>query len=538
MKKSMLSIVAATLCLTTIAQKYNRETLEYASTHIPEKLIYDQIKTYGVSTNVVPSNGFNLDYTFATNSAGAFSAFSKVPFETADMQVQVTYGPYIYVEEKTVSRTVTEEVNKVKVSSTYHKRQLSFKFPLAYTVTNRKNGVKLYYNEHTAANVMSIEGAESKSEQEAINSFNQTKGGGLINHINTHVQSFCNGSNGRAKDMFDFYPSINYANIFQFKKWDRDDEYNGHVKNVIKAFALMTADENPAPYAEKIKDDLSYFKQFEGQFKPDDKKEDILYFGNYYNLSVIYLALDNHEQSAYFLQKLDSSDKEKSFSTGLKSTLERIKRRSARHFLSGTHLNYNPVSDYRLADKKFGSDAMSSSELMTQSVSGGTLAAADELLTSDGKTLKGKIFFEKETGQLKMIPTENTGVPILITPLNSTALKIDSVNYIVAKAYVDGPLQKSFYRVEFQSGKIRLLQLVKNDLTAQPDYLGVLRPNEDLVNILLGIGVKKNLGKYFTDCPAVSEKAKDGKYGGGVFNAKEKLAPFLEMCKEYTDCGN
>jgi len=527
MKKNLLSLVLSLFALATLSQKINRETLEYSLTHVPEKLIYDQIKTYGVSVNVIPSNGFNLDHSFATNSAGGFTAYNKVPYETADMQVQVTYGPYTGIEEKTVSRTATEEVNKVKVSVTYFKRLLSFRFPISYSISNRKNGVKLYFNEYSNVNIRSIESQEFKTEQEAVNSFNQNRAGGLLNDINTSVQSFCNSSNATAKDLFDFYPSKNYANIFQFKKWDRDEEYNGHVKNVIKTFKVMTADENAAIYTERIKDDLTYFEQFEGKFKPDDKNEDILYFGNYYNLSMIYLALDDYEKASYYLQKLDSSDKEKSFTTGLKNGLERFKRRTARHFLGNAHLNYNPVSDYRLAGKTFSSDAMSSTEQMTQSVSGGTVEAADELVTTEGKTLKGKIFFERESGQLKMIPADKTDAPILITPLNSSSLKIESIIYTVAKANIDGGIQKNFYRVEYESGKIKLLQLLKNDLTIQPDYIGLLRPSEDLVNILLGLGVKKNLGKYFTDCPALSDKAKDGEFGGSIYGSKDRLAQFI-----------
>jgi len=536
MKKYLLSMMLSLSVLLSFSQKINRETLQYGSTHIPENLIYDQIKSYGVSVNVIPSAGFNLDYNFATSSAGGFMAYSKVPYENADMQVQVTYGPYTAIEEKTVSKTATEEVNKVKVSVTYFKRQLSFRFPVTYTVTNRKNGVKLFYNEYSNGNIRSIESPDFRTEQEAVNSFNQSRNGGLLNDINTLVQSFCNGCNATAKDKFDFYPSVYYANIFQFKKWDRDDEYNGHVKNVIKTFEVMTADENAAAYTEKIKADLDYFKQFDGLFKPDDKKEDILYFGNYYNLSVIYLALDDYEKASWYLQKLDSSDKEKSFTTGLRNSLERTKRRTARHFLTNAHLNYNPVSDYRLSDKTFSSDAMSSTELMTQSVSGGSVAAADEVISSEGKTLIGKIFFDNETGQLKMIPADKAETPILITPLNSRSLKMGPVNYTVAKANLDGGIQKSFYKVEYESGKIKLLQLLKTDLTVVPDYLGVLRPNEDMVTVLLGWTVKKNLGKYFSDCPTVSEKAKDGEFGGSAIASKDRLTPFIEMCKQYSDC--
>ncbi len=536
MKKIVSCILFLLLFFATIAQKTNRELLEYRYTHIPEKLIYDQIKTYGNYINVLPSNGFTLDYNFATSVAGVFNAYNKVPYENADMQVKVNYGPYAALEEKTLSWAVSEDVNGVKVSKTKYKRRLTFRFPINYTITNRKNGVQLYYHEHYDPNPRTIETGEYYTELEAVNYFDQTKVVSLQNNINQHVQSYCNGINAAARDLFDFYPTMGYGAIFKFKKWDRADEYNDHVKHVINTFKLMTADENAAPYLQKLSGDINYFKQFEGKFIPDDKDEDILYFGNYFNLASIYTFLDDYKSAAYYLQKLDSSKKEKGITTSLQNILDRINRRNAKHFLSNTHINYNPVSDYRLGDKTLVSDAMSSTELVSQSVAGGKVETTDEVITTEGITLLGKIFFEKETGQLKMIPAEKTATAMLVTPSNSVSFKIGNDDYTVAKANVDGALQKNFYRIEYKSDKIQLLQLLKNDLTVYQDYLGLLRPNEDLVNILLGLSVKKNMSRYFKDCPIVSDKAKDGEYGGSIYGTKDRLGKFIEMCKQYTAC--
>jgi hypothetical protein len=534
---SLFFFFLTTLFFNSIAQKINRENFEYRYVHIPEKLIYDQIKTYGININVIPSSGFNLDYTFANNVAGTFNAYSKVPYESADMQLKVNYGPFQAIEEKTISWAATEEVNGVKTSVTKYKRKLTYKFTINYTVSNRKNGVRFFYNELTdPIGGRSVESAESKTELEAVNSFTQNKQVLLANDINNMVQSFCSGSSAAARDLYDFYPTMGYGAIFKFKKWDRADEYNDHVKHAIKTFSLMTADDNTTMYAQKLNDDINYFKQFEGKFKPDDKDEDILYFGNYYNLASIYTFLDNYEKAAYYLQKLDSSKKEKSYTSGLKNILDRLNRRNAKHFLTTTHLTYNPVSDYRLADKKFASDALSSTELMSQSVSGGVVATADELLTAEGKTLKGKIFVEKETGQLKMIASDNKDVPILLTPSNCISFKIDSIHYFVAKETLAGVFQKYFYKVAYQSSKIKLLQMVRSDLGEIKDYLSIIRSNEDLATAVVGTGMKKKLAKYFEDCPTVSDKAKSGDYSFGIFNTSEKAPKFIEMCQEYTAC--
>lgn len=535
--KTTALFLFTTIYLTSNAQKINRENFEYRYVHIPEKLIYDQVKTYGIDVNVVPSSGFNLDYNFATNVAGTFNAFTKASYESADMQLKVVYGPFQAIEEKTVSWAATEEINGVKTSVTKYKRKLTYRFPITYTLINRKNGVRFFYNELTdPMGGRSVESAETKSELDAVNSFTQNKQVLLANDINNMVQSFCSGNSAATRDLYDFYPTMGYGTIFKFKKWDRADEYNEHVKHAIKAFSIMTSDDNTTTYTQKLNDDINYFKQFEGKFKPEDKDEDILYFGNYYNLASIYTFLDNYERAAFYLQKLDSSKKEKSYTANLKSILDRINRRNTKHFLTTTHLTYNPVSDFRLADKKFISDAMSSTELMSQSLSGGAVATLDELVTAEGKTLKGKIYVEKETGQLKMIATDNKDVTIALTPSNCISFKMDTVNYLVAKESLNGVFQKYFNRVVYQSGKIKLLQMVGSNLVDVKDFLFVLRPNEEVSTPVVGAGMKKSLSKYFADCPVVSDKAKSGDYGFGIFNTSEKAPKFIGMCQDYTDC--
>ncbi len=536
-KMAMTICLLTTIFLQSFAQKLNRENFEYRYVHIPEKLIYDQIKTYGTSVNVIPSNGFNLDYTFATNSAGTFNAYGKVPYESADMQIKVNYGPYQAVEEKTVSWAVTEEKNGVKTSVTKYKRKLTYRFPINYTVSNRKNDVKLFYNNLAdPVGGRSIDGAESATEADAVKSFEANRQTLLQNDINNMLQSFCSGSNAAARDLYDFYPTMGYGTIFKFKNWDKSEEYGEHVKNVIKVLKLMTADDNTASYLQKLSDDINYFKQFDGKFKADDKAEDILYFGNYYNLASIYTFLENYDEAAVYLQKLDSSKKEKSYTNGLKTTLDRINRRNKKHFLTTTHLTYNPVTEYKLADKKFASDAMSSTELMSQSVSDNSTATVDELVTAEGKTLTGKIFVEKETGLLKMITTENKDQPLTITASNCTSFKLDTANYFVAKESLAGVFQKYLYRVLYESDDIKLLQMVRSDLGEIKDYLSVIRGKEDQAQPAVGAGMKKKLAKYFEDCPTVSEKAKNGDYSFGVFSTAEKAPKLIEMCEAYTEC--
>lgn len=522
------------LSLTTNAQKYDREYFTLNRTHLPEKLIYDQLKTYGTSVNLVSST-VNTDYNFANSLVGNLTSYDKVDFMSADMQIKVNLGPYSFVEEKTVSRTATEEVNKQKVTTTYFKRVHSFRFPANYTVTNRKNSLVMFSNDYAYTFVRSIESSEFKTETEAIKNFEGQRAAGLTANINEHIRLFEQGANDKVKDLYDFYSTPLEVTIFQFKKWDKDDEYNAHIKTIKKVLPVMTADESTSVYLTRLKPELDYLKSFEGVFNPKDKKEDILYFGNYYNLATIYFCLDDFEKAAFYISKLDSVDKKEDLTASLKSWMERTQRRMNKQFLTGTHLNYNPVKDYKLAGKVFTSDAMSSSEAAVQSLSQGTSIANDVIKTSEGKEQKGKLMVEKETGLLKFISTENPSQAVSLTPINTSWFKKDSIEYMMAKSD-DKPAIKNFYRVYFSSDKIKLLQLVNAGLVENEGYIGIMRPTEDYITFIMGLSIKKNLKKYFENCPVVSEKAGDGEYGGSM--SKDKITKYIQMCTDYSaSCG-
>ncbi len=531
MKKCFITSVFIVAALSLYSQKYDREFFTLNKTHIPEKLIYDQIKTYGTNVNLI-SSSVNIDYNYVNNLVGGLKSFEKVDINNADLQIKTNVGPYRFVEEKTVSRSVTEEVNKVKVTVNYYKRVHSFRFPANYVVVNRKNGITLFSNDYSNNYVRTIESSEYKTEADASKSFESERTTRLTTDINEHIRLFLAGSNDKIKDMFDFYPTQLDMNIFQFKKWDKDDEYNAHIKNIKKVMPVMTADEAPSQYIPRLQADIDYLKSFEGVFNPKDKKQDILYFGNYYNLAMIYFVLEDFEKAHFYLAKLDSVDKKEDLVNGLKSMLERTERRMEKHFLTTAHLNYNPVKEYKLEGKKFISDAMSSSEAAVQSLANGNVEANDRIKTSEGKEEKGKVIIEKETGLLKFISSSNPSQPTTLTPINTVWFIKDSVEYVMAKSK-DQTAPKNFYRLYYSSGKIKLLQLVNGVLEENSAYTGIVRPQEDFVTFITGFSIKKKLEKYFEDCPVVSKKAGDGDYKGAM--SKDKTGNYFDMCKDYTN---
>jgi hypothetical protein len=533
-KQIILFCTLLTAIASGFAQKFDRESFLYQNTHLPSKLIYDQIKTYGVNVMVNNSSMYTMDYNFANSLAVALSSYDKVDYANADLKATVIYGPCSFIEEKTSSRTTEEEVNKVKVKVTYYKRILSFRFPISYKLVNSRNNVTLFNNEYSSGNIRTIETSEFKSEAEAANNLNTYRNTFVNNHVNDHCQQFMKGSNASIKGMFDFYTNQTYLDIFQVKKWDKDDEYNDHIKNVKNVFKSATPDEQPELLKEKLKNDIAYFQTFEGVFKADDKKEDILYFVNYFNLATIFFCLDDFEKASFYTQKLEASDKQEGSTRMLNSYIKSAVARTAKHFVTNTHLTYNPVKDYRLTGKQFESDAASATENIASSLSSGKVEAKDKVKMADNTEITGKIVFVKEKSELQIIPKDNPEKPVTLTALNCMQFNMDTLNYAVAKYRDNGAPVKQFFLVHYNSDKIKLVQYVNNALVPSADYIGFIRPAEEFVIFGAGLAVKKRLAEYFQDCKEVSEKVKDGDFGGSFSN--KMLPNFKKLCVEYDAC--
>ncbi len=355
--KKLFPLAFVLLCTTTLAQKFDRESLSFQNTHLPSKLIYDQIKTYGSTITVNNNTLFALDNNFANGFALNLTSYNKVDVAAADLKLNITFGPYMYADEKFATETREEKKDSVTKKVTYYKRVLNFKYPISYKIVNGKNSSVLYTNEFAATNIRTVATEFFASEAEALKNMNDVRTALLSAHINELCNNFVAPCNNAVKDMFDFYDARSILDIYKVKKWDRDDEYNAHVKTVMVAFKEQTAATATAVVKEKIKEDIIYFESFNGVFKPKDKKEDILYFINYYNLSTIYFCLDDFEKAKFYIQKMDSSDKQERNVAYFKSIIKSGETRTAKHLLTTTHLDYNPVKEFKLAGKNFITDA-------------------------------------------------------------------------------------------------------------------------------------------------------------------------------------
>ena len=312
-----LTLIAVLLFISSIAnaQSFKSDFFFLHHTNVPDRLIYDQIKTYSFNAN---STGEFLPYDAISNNTLVLSAYQSAA--NADMKIQVDYGPLQIVEEKTRKSSKTEEVNKVKVTTYTYAREINFRFPISYKATNTKNNVLIWNGQMLNTTIHNITTPEFNTEAEAITYVINNKLTLMPTKAAEIVNNFTGNQNAYFKRGIDFYPTQTEMEIFRFKKWKRDDEYNDHVKNVIKIFNQSTYEESPKLIFNKVKTDIDFFNSFDGQFNPKDKDDDILYWGNYMNLATIYYSLDDVEKADFYLKKLsDSSEKKTDYVKSLKN---------------------------------------------------------------------------------------------------------------------------------------------------------------------------------------------------------------------------
>src|SRR5688572_12037876 len=104
MNRFLLSAIVLASCSLATAQKSDRENLEFNNTHLPAKLIYDQIKTYSYRFTVFGGDPSQLTTSELSAMSYQFKSFGNADQSSSDMRINYTVGPFTFVEEKTESR--------------------------------------------------------------------------------------------------------------------------------------------------------------------------------------------------------------------------------------------------------------------------------------------------------------------------------------------------------------------------------------------------------------------------------------------------
>ncbi len=531
MKFKTLIVAFLALSCNVIAQKTSREYFNLNYVSIPSKLIYDQIKTYSVDVSSIGTRyGYSLQE--LESLAGGLVSYKKVPASEANLKINYRIGPFTLVDKK-VESGYTED-SKTKVKKYYYYVVYSYKIEASMEVYNAANGIRLLSN-YLPANVVtlgnSLSVGTSYTSGDALNNWNNNEAVTVTKSVQEQIAGFMSRSRSMISNEFDFVNTKEQITLFKLKKCDIADQYNENLQKVIEALKLMTADEQPSQYLEKIKDQVAYFESYNDKFNPTDKKEDVLFFANNYNLASIYYCLDEFEKAKYYAIRLDNVNAKEAESAILATKINSMPLLLSKHFLTTRHLDYNPVQDYRLTGKKFKSDALSSAEATIQSLGKeGLNQATDSVYFANGTTGVGKIIYYKETNTYKLLPTANPDSTITLSTGNSNWFLMDNEKYYVIKVKQMGAVNKLITKSLFPSNKVVLFVAKEY---GSVDMYCAWREGEATATELSGFGVKKTMAEYFKDCPSVSEKGRKGDYGTAMSFTKEKLQT---LCTDYNNC--
>jgi hypothetical protein len=516
------------MTLALFAQKNSREYITLNYVHLPGKLIYDEVKTYSYSVHYAGvRNPFTADEMIQKFVALTSYAVNN---DNPDLRISYNMGVFSNTNLETVTGSETKEVNGKKEKYPVYSYKYTAQYPMTVAATNTKNGIVLFQNATGAkdANIY-ITTSSFKSMSELNKYWSDNSGRMIKDAMAKQVTDFIAGTNSVLKNSFDFYPITERQTLFSLKRTDIANEFNGHVAKVIAILKNMTPDESVAIYKNKLKDEIAYFESLQDKFDKADKKEKVLYTSVNFNLAAVYYCIDDFDKAQQYLNRLSDVKEDESDKKWLTKNIKTWQGLLAKHLLDSRHLDYNPVTDFRLGGKDYKSDALSVAETAIKNMD--AESATDLVVYSDGTEATGKVVFFEQTAEYKLVLPEKTDEPIVLIPEKVAEFNAGELQYCTTKyAEPGGLLTRKFALVHFKSDAIVLMEKLDGKLAGTKLY--ILQSSSQESPLALSSGVKKAMAGYLNDCDEVSKKAKDGDYGG-MFTTLEKL---MTLCEDYTEC--
>ena len=141
MKRILMLSICLSACLWMSAQKNSVERIAYNLYYLPEKLIYDEIKSYSYS---VSFEGERNPFSPAEIRAKALKFDSYKEADQGDMNIQYRFGPFTFIDRKIETSKNSRTVNGRKEEYTAYYYKFSALYPMTVSVTNTKNGYVMY----------------------------------------------------------------------------------------------------------------------------------------------------------------------------------------------------------------------------------------------------------------------------------------------------------------------------------------------------------------------------------------------------------
>jgi hypothetical protein len=505
--------------------------------HLPERLIYDEIKTYSYSIIFDGErNPFSLEE--IRKKSLTFESFKEV--EKGDMEIRYRFGPLTFRDRKIVVTKQTREVNGKKEEYKIYHYDYVASYPMTVSASNTKNGFVVLSSERGTKsgepNVL-FSTKTFRSETELLDYWERSQNKLINDVLANNVNEFISFINEAMRNRFDFFRTKEYQFFFTLKKVDIADKFNAQVQTIIKTMSNITANEPTERAKEELATQIAYLEELKDKYKPTDKKEDVLFFSVNYNLASLYYCLDDMEKAEYYIRRLDEVKEDRSYRNDLSRSIAIARERMSKHMLDTRHLDYNPVTDFRLADKKYKSDAIGNAEYEARGMLDGTTTATDYIVLYDGTQLNGKVTFSENDGEYMFYSETQPDKPVTLNPAKHREF-ISGENMYFAAKYKDvrDVLALQFALVHYRSKYIMLLEKITAQYAQRERLYMLLKltgEDDDKPMDFSPLSMKKDISKYLEDCIIIPERVKSGEYGNLLSVTLDKLK---KLCEDYTAC--
>jgi len=536
MKKGILSIILLCLISSSIfSQKNKRVTVKLSYINLPQKLIYDQIKTYSGSVTCIGNINPFVPAKSDLQVLKSYEANDQNP----DMKIELTIGPLNPIKTEQQTYSSQKESNGVKSTVYSYSFKYSANYAFTYQVVNTKNNYKLVNISDGVSNSngnISFETTTFSNTQD-LNTYWHKESRNLINDaVKTYLQNRLSNCNNYMARTFDFTPTNEDVTFFLLKKSDIDDEFNKNIEEVMNTIKNIPSNDDIKIYSGTLASKITYLLSLTDKYKKDDKKENVLYMSVNYDLAALYYSLDMLTEAQSAIDKISDMKVDDRYIKELSSQINEENKKMNRHFVKTRHLDYNPVKDYRLGGMDFVSNALNYNEIELKKYKEG--AESTDMITSfNGTTAKGKIIFDDDKGAILLYTREDINNPVTIKPTSTKQFSKNNVMYV--SATMNGPqgVVRQFFGTHYFSNKIRLVEVLDSNFKGTGTYgiqttIKINAPIHDFSNAFT---LKKDLAEYLSDCPYVSEKAKKGEYINMFKFTVEKMQ---DLCKDYDSYKN
>ena len=536
MKKGILFIIVLCLISSSIfSQKNKRVTVKLSYINLPQKLIYDQIKTYSATVSCI---GNVNPFVPAKSDLLALKSYD-VNDLNPDMKIALTIGPLNPIKTEQQNYSTQTESNGVKSTITTYSFKYYANYAFAYQAVNTKNNYKLVNISDGGSNSsgnISFE-TSSFSTTKDLHAYWQKEGENLVNDaVKTYVQGRLSNCNNYMARTFDFIPTNENVTFFLLKKSDIDDEFNKNIEEVMNTIKVIPSNDDIKIYSGSLASKITYLLSLTDKYKKEDKKENVLYMSVNYDLAALYYSLDMLAEAQSTIDKISDMKVDDRYIKELSTQIKVESVKMNKHFLTTRHLDFNPVKDFRLGGLDFISNALNYNEIELKKYKEGA-ESTDMVSYFDGTTAKGKIIFDDDKGLILLYNREDINNPLTMKPTSAKQFSKKNIMYVSATINSAQGVVRQFFGTRYFSDKIRLVEILDSNFKGTGNFgiqttLKINAPIHDFSN---GFSLKKDLAEYVNDCPYVSEKAKKGEYVTLFRFTVEKM---IDLCKDYDSNKN